>query len=424
MLQKQDRAESFYLQTLLTISCSNLRMAVNSPPSWFGASFPLPSVGQGSLTSPSSGPPEAVSGDPPASCVLPLMETSLQRQRPLRSSGIPSSPLSLHRCPPPASPQPGQAQLGSRRPPLVRAERWEPSARLAENPVGPFASFTAGPWASAGRSSREQPAATDLPAQHTPRGTRGCADQGSLPGPARRLLPAGRPAGSAQAGLRREEPSEPTRHGAQRGAQGGTWACGPLSAGSAARAPHCALCGDSADAGGWAQGERAERWEWLSGAGVPRGRRQAGREQAGPPHPSAGAAAAALARQRAAERDAVPEKLRPSCGPALPPSRLEPLQGPPPRRPHARGPGGPYVPADPGLVRGARVRSGTVSPRRARRNWPTPEGVRPGQEPRGRPASGCREGQTGPKRPSLHPRSLRCPQKGGDGVGGRCVGTV
>lgn len=213
MLQKQDRAESFYLQTLLTISCSNLRMAVNSPPSWFGASFPLPSVGQGSLTSPSSGPPEAVSGDPPASCVAPLMETSLQRQRPLRSSGIPSSPLSLHPCPPPASPQPGQAQLGSRRPPLVRAERWEPSARLAENPVGPFASFTAGPWASAGRSSRKQPAATDLPTQHTPHGTRGCADQGSLPGPAHRLLPAGRSGGPPQ---RRAERAHPPRGAAGR----------------------------------------------------------------------------------------------------------------------------------------------------------------------------------------------------------------
>ncbi|XDA69641.1 hypothetical protein R6Z07F_000013 [Ovis aries] len=67
--------------------------------------------------------------------------------------------------------------------------------------------------------------------------------------------------------------------------------------------------GQSAGSGSQARGARDESQRRL------RGRRQAGREQAGPPHPSAGAAAAALARQRAAERDAVPEKLRPSCGP-------------------------------------------------------------------------------------------------------------
>ena len=170
MLQKQDRAESFYLQTLLTSSWSNLRLAVNSPPSRFGASFRPPSVGQGSLTSPSSGPSEAVSGDPPLPVLPPTtMETSLQRQRPLRSSGIPSSPLSLHPCPPPGSPQPGQVHLGNPRSPL-KAERWESSARLAENPAGPFTSFTAGPWASAvgPAGSSRQP---DRPANaaHTPR---------------------------------------------------------------------------------------------------------------------------------------------------------------------------------------------------------------------------------------------------------------
>ena len=358
MLQKQDRAESFYLQTLLTISCSNLRLAVNSPPSWFGASFPLPSVGQGSLTSPSSGPPEAVSGDPPASCVSPLMETSLQRQRPLRILGIPSSPLSLHPCPPPASPQPGQVHLGSRRPPLVRAERWESSARLAENPVGPFASFTAGPWAPAVglAGSSRQP---DRPANaaHTPR-HQGLLGPGQLtrpcpPAPPCRTPSWTRPGGPPQ---RRAERAHPPRGAA--GSSGGHMACGPLSVGSAAGPPTVHFVetvqtledgrrvrGQSAGSGSQARGSRDESRRHL------RGSRQAAREQAGPPHPSVGAAAAALAPQRAAERDAVPEKLWPSRGPALPPSRLEPLQGPPPLPggPTARGARGPYIPAPPGL---------------------------------------------------------------------------
>ena len=72
-------------------------------------------------------------------------------------------------CPPPGSPQPGQVHLGNPRSPL-KAERWEPSARLAENPAGPFTSFTAGPWASAvsPAGSSRQP---DRPANaaHTPR---------------------------------------------------------------------------------------------------------------------------------------------------------------------------------------------------------------------------------------------------------------
>lgn len=215
MLQKQGRAEGFYLQTLLTISCSNLRLAVNSPPSRFGASFPPPSVGQRSLTSPSSGPSEAVLGGPPASCVSPVMETSLQLQRPLRSSGSPSSPLSLHPSPPPVSPQPGQAHLGNPRSPLVKAERWSPvPASLRTLWALSLPSLLARGLL---RSVQQEAASsqTDLPTQHTPHSTRDCGDQGCSPGPARRLLPARPLAGSTQVGLSREEPSVPTRHGAQ-----------------------------------------------------------------------------------------------------------------------------------------------------------------------------------------------------------------
>lgn len=55
MLQKQCRTESFYLQTLLTISCSNLRKAVN----W---SLPAGRSALGQRSDRPSRPPGAVSG--------------------------------------------------------------------------------------------------------------------------------------------------------------------------------------------------------------------------------------------------------------------------------------------------------------------------------------------------------------------------
>ena len=112
------------------------------------------------------------------------METSLQLQRPLRSSGSPSSPLSLRPCPPPVSPQPGQAHLGNPRSPFVKAERWSPvPASLRPLWALSLPSLLApGPLQSVQQEAAcSQP---DLPTQHTPHSTRDCGDQGCSPGPA------------------------------------------------------------------------------------------------------------------------------------------------------------------------------------------------------------------------------------------------
>lgn len=197
------------MQTLLTISCSNLRLAVNSPPSRFGASFPPPSVGQGSLTSPSSRPSEAVWGGPPASCVSPMMEMSLQLQRPLRNSRSPSFPLSLHPCPPPVSPQPGQAHLGNPRAPLVKAERWSPVPASLRTLWSLSLPSLLAPG-SCGPSSRKQPAARQT-CQHSTHPTApGLLTRPCLPAPPCRTPGWIHPGGPQQRRAKRAHPPRGT----------------------------------------------------------------------------------------------------------------------------------------------------------------------------------------------------------------------
>lgn len=103
----------------------------------------------------------------------------------------------------------------------------EPSACLAEKPVGPFASFTAGPGLLRSVQQEAAGSQTDLPTQHTPHSTRAAHQAlpagSSLPDPwldPPRWASAEKSQACPPATGHSEEPSRDT------------WTRGPLSMGS------------------------------------------------------------------------------------------------------------------------------------------------------------------------------------------------